>query len=106
NNVLDRTMTRIDGTDQNLNEYQGKVLLLVNVASRCGNTPQYSGLQSLYEKYHEKGFEVLAFPANDFKGQEPGTDEEIAEFCTANYGVTFPMFSKISVKGDQIDPLY
>lgn len=104
--MLNRTMKRIDGTDQNLSDFQGKVLLLVNVASRCGNTPQYTGLQSLYEKYHDKGFEVLGFPANDFKEQEPGTDEEIAEFCTANYGVTFPMFSKISVKGEGIHPLY
>jgi glutathione peroxidase len=78
----------------------------VNVASRCGLTPQYTGLQSLYEKYQGQGFEILGFPANNFMGQEPGTDEEIAEFCSMNYGVTFPVFSKISVKGDDIHPLY
>jgi glutathione peroxidase len=104
--VLNRTMKRIDGTDQNLNDFLGEVLLVVNVASRCGNTPQYTGLQALYDKYHQQGFEVLGFPANDFKEQEPGSDEEIAEFCTTNYGVTFPMFSKISVKGEGMHPLY
>ena len=84
----------------------GKVLMLVNVASRCGLTPQYTALQALYDRYQEKGFEILGFPANNFMGQEPGTDEEIAEFCSMNYGVTFPVFSKISVKGDDIHPLY
>lgn len=78
----------------------------MNVASRCGLTPQYTGLQSLYERYGGKGLQILGFPANDFMGQEPGTDEEIAQFCDMNYGVTFPVFSKISVKGDDMHPLY
>ena len=104
--MLDYTMKRLDGTEEDLSAYRGKVLMLVNVASRCGLTPQYAGLQSLYEKYQGQGFEILGFPANNFMGQEPGTDEEIAEFCSVNYGVTFPVFSKISVKGDDIHPLY
>jgi glutathione peroxidase len=104
--MLDYTMKRLDGTEQDLSAYRGKVLMLVNVASRCGLTPQYAGLQSLYEKYQGQGFEILGFPANNFMGQEPGTDEEIAEFCSMSYGVTFPVFSKISVKGDDIHPLY
>jgi glutathione peroxidase len=80
--------------------------LLVNVASECGNTPQYKGLQELYARYKSKGFEILGFPANNFGAQEPGTDQEIARFCSSTYGVTFPMFSKISVKGKDIHPLY
>jgi glutathione peroxidase len=104
--MLDYTMKRLDGSEEDLSEYRGKVLMLVNVASRCGLTPQYAGLQSLYEKYQGQGFEILGFPANNFMGQEPGTDEQIAEFCSMNYGVTFPVFSKISVKGDDIHPLY
>ena len=104
--MLDYTMKRLDGAEESLANYKGKVLMLVNVASRCGLTPQYAGLQSLYEKYQGQGFEILGFPANNFMGQEPGTDEEIAEFCDTNYGVTFPVFSKISVKGDDIHPLY
>lgn len=103
---LDRTMTRLDGGEQDLRSYRGQVVMIVNTASRCGLTPQYSKLQSLYEKKKDAGFVVLGFPANNFMGQEPGTDLEISEFCTANYGVTFPMFSKISVKGDDQDPLY
>jgi glutathione peroxidase len=104
--MLDYTMKRLDGSDEDLSGYRGKVLMLVNVASRCGLTPQYAGLQSLYERYQGQGFEILGFPANNFMGQEPGTDEEIAQFCSVNYGVTFPVFSKISVKGDDIHPLY
>ncbi len=99
-------MKRLDGTEQSLTDYQGKVVMLVNVASKCGNTPQYGGLQELYQRYQGKGLEILGFPANDFAAQEPGSDEEIARFCEMNYGVTFPMFSKISVKGDDIHPLY
>lgn len=104
--MLDFTMKRLDGTEQSLTEYQGKVVMLVNVASKCGLTPQYAGLQELYSRYQGKGFEILGFPANDFGAQEPGSDEEIAQFCEMNYGVTFPLFSKISVKGDDIHPLY
>jgi glutathione peroxidase-family protein len=100
------TLRTIDGQDQNLGAYQGKVLLLVNVASRCGFTKQYAGLQALYEKYKDRGLVVLGIPANNFMGQEPGTDEEIKKFCSLKYNVTFPMFSKISVKGKDIHPLY
>jgi glutathione peroxidase len=104
--VLDYSMKRLDGSEQSLGDYRGKVLLLVNVASRCGFTPQYRGLQDLYTRYQSQGFEVLGFPANNFGAQEPGTDEQIRQFCDQNYGVTFPMFSKISVKGADIHPLY
>lgn len=104
--VYDFTMENIDGEMINLNKYQGKVALVVNVASKCGFTPQYEGLQSLYEEYKDRGFVVLGFPANNFANQEPGTDAQIQEFCTTNFGVSFPMFSKISVKGDDQDPLY
>ena len=104
--VYEFTMPDIDGNPVNLKTYEGKVLLIVNVASKCGNTPQYAGLQKLYEKYSDKGLVVLGFPANNFMGQEPGNDDQIKEFCTANYGVTFPMFSKISVKGSDTHPLY
>ncbi len=104
--MLDYTMTRLDGSEEELAGYKGKVLMLVNVASRCGLTPQYAGLQALYEKYQVQGFEILGFPANNFMGQEPGTDDQIAEFCSMNYGVTFPIFSKISVKGEDMHPLY
>ena len=100
------TMTDIDGAPQPLSAYKGQVVLIVNVASQCGLTPQYKALQSLYETYGPKGFVVLGFPANNFRGQEPGTDAEIKEFCSLNYRVTFPMFSKISVAGDDIHPLY
>jgi len=99
-------MKRLDGTEEDLANYRGKVVMMVNVASRCGLTPQYKGLQALYDQYHGKGLEILGFPANNFMGQEPGTDEEIGQFCELNYGVTFPLFSKISVKGDDIHPLY
>ncbi len=104
--IYEFTMKRLEGPEQPLADYKGKVLLLVNVASFCGNTPQYEGLEQLYQRYHGKGFEVLGFPANNFGGQEPGTDREIAEFCKANYAVTFPLFSKISVKGKDIHSLY
>jgi glutathione peroxidase len=104
--MFDLTMKRLDGSEQALADYQGKVLLLVNVASKCGFTPQYEALETLHETYGQRGFSVIGFPANDFKGQEPGTDEEIAEFCSATYGVQFPMFSKIEVTGEQKHPLY
>lgn len=86
--------------------YQGKVLLIVNVASKCGFTKQYEGLESIYQKYHDQGFEVLGFPCNQFLGQEPGTEAEIQKFCESTYGVKFPMFEKINVKGDDAHPLY
>jgi glutathione peroxidase len=104
--LLGFTMTRIDGAKQPLSDYEGQVLLVVNVASKCGLTRQYAGLESLYEEYHARGFEVLGFPANDFRAQEPGTDPEIADFCRATYGVEFPMFSKIHVTGPDQHPLY
>ena len=103
---LTGTMKSIDGKDVDLAAYQGKVVLVVNVASRCGATPQYAGLQSLYEKYKDKGFVVLGFPANDFGAQEPGSDEQIKDFCTTKYDVSFPMFSKITVKGAGKPKLY
>lgn len=96
----------IDGNDFDLSTLKGKKVLVVNTASKCGNTPQYEQLQKLYEEYGAKGFTIIGFPANNFGKQEPGSNEEIEEFCTKNYGVTFPMMSKISVKGDDIDPLY
>jgi len=104
--VLDFNLKSIDGKPAPLSQYQGKVVLLVNVASRCGYTPQYEGLERVYEKYKDKGFVILGFPANNFGGQEPGTDEEIKTFCSSKYSVTFPMYSKISVKGEDIHPLY
>jgi gluconolactonase len=100
------TVTDIDGNSVSLSQYEGKVLLVVNVASKCGFTKQYAGLQQLYEKYKDQGFVVLGFPANNFLRQEPGTDSEIKRFCTTKFNVTFPMFSKISVKGKDIHPLY
>jgi len=104
--LWDIKVTDIDGNEFTLGKYKGNVLLIVNVASRCGYTPQYEGLQKIYEKYKDKGFYVLGFPANNFANQEPGTNEEIKEFCQTKYRVTFPMFAKISVKGDDIHPLY
>lgn len=104
--IYDFKVNDIDGKAVSLEKYKGKVLLVVNVASKCGNTPQYKGLQTMYSKYREKGFVILGFPANDFRGQEPGSDAEIKEFCTAEYGVTFPMFSKIPVTGQTRHPLY
>jgi glutathione peroxidase len=105
-NVHDLEVTRIDGTRQKLGDYAGKALLIVNVASECGYTPQYEGLQKLHERYAKQGFAVLGFPSNDFGKQEPGSDAEILEFCTSQYRVTFPMFSKIAVKGPDAAPLY
>jgi glutathione peroxidase len=96
----------INGADTSLKAYAGKVILLVNVASKCGNTPQYAGLESLYEKYKDKGLVIIGVPSNDFAGQEPGTAEEIKAFCTQNYGVTFPLMEKVHVKGPQKCPLY
>ena len=104
--VHDFTLTTIDGQSAPLSAYKGKVVLLVNVASKCGYTPQYTGLQSLYEKYKDRGLVVVGIPANNFGGQEPGTNEEIKTFCTRNYNVTFPMLSKVSVKGADMTPLY
>jgi glutathione peroxidase len=104
--VLDFTLNSIDGKPAPLSQYSGKVMLLVNVASRCGLTPQYQGLQELYQKYKDKGLVILGFPANNFGAQEPGSNEEIKTFCSANYNVTFPMYAKISVKGDDIHPLF
>jgi glutathione peroxidase len=102
----DFTATTADGNEVPLSDYAGKVLLIVNVASKCGLTPQYDGLESLYRDEAGRGLEILGFPCNQFKGQEPGTDEEIQEFCKTNYDVTFPVFSKIDVNGDDADPLY
>ncbi len=104
--LYDFVVKDINGADTPLSRFRDKVLLIVNVASRCGFTPQYAGLQSLYERYREKGFEILGFPANDFLWQEPGTNEEIRQFCSSKYAVSFPLFSKISVKGKGIHPLY
>lgn len=100
------TVTDIDGNAVHLDKYKGKVLLIVNTASLCGNTPQYAALESLYEKYKGQGFEVLAFPENDFHNQEPGSNSDIKQFCTAKYNVTFPLFSKIDVIGANEAPLY
>lgn len=104
--ALNFTMKSLGGEEVKLSQYQGKVILMVNTASECGYTPQYEGLQAVYSKYKDKGFVILGFPANNFGQQEPGTDKEIAEFCKANYGVTFPMFSKISVLNPDKAPLY
>jgi glutathione peroxidase len=104
--VLGFTVKDIDGKDVPLTKFQGKVLLIVNTASQCGYTPQYKGLQEIYEKYQGMGLEILAFPANEFGAQEPGTDEQIKEFCSTRYKVGFPLFSKIVVKGEGIHPLY
>jgi glutathione peroxidase len=105
-NMSDIALKTIDGKDTTLAAYKGKALLIVNTASRCGYTPQYKGLQELYDKYRDKGFEVLGFPCNDFGAQEPGTEGEIKSFCELKYKTTFPMFSKVTVKGDNKAPLY
>jgi len=104
--VYEFTMKDIDGKDIRLNQYKGDVVMIVNTASKCGYTPQYEGLEKIYEKYKDKGFVILGFPANNFGGQEPGAEKEIKEFCTLKYHVSFPMFSKISVKGEDQHPLY
>ena len=106
NEIYEIPVKTIDGTETDLSEYKDKVLLVVNVASKCGLTPQYEGLQKLYDEYNGKGLEVLGFPANNFMGQEPGTEEEIKDFCDTNFNVKFPLFSKISVKGDDQHQLY
>ena len=102
----DFTVRTIDGREQSLALYRGQVLLVVNTASRCGFTPQYEGLEALHRAYHERGFQVLGFPANDFMGQEPGTNAEIQAFCSAYFQVTFPLFEKLSVRGKRIAPVY
>ena len=105
-NLYSFAMKTIDGKEQKFSDYKGKALLIVNTASQCGFTPQYKSMETLYEQYKDQGLEVLAFPANNFKGQEPGTDEEIKDFCWRNYKTTFPLFAKISVAGDDMHPLY
>ncbi len=104
--ALNFTMKSIDGRSVDLSKYQGRVVLMVNVASECGYTPQYEGLEELHKRYSAKGLSILGFPANDFGAQEPGTDPEIAQFCKQNYGVQFDMFSKIVVRGQGQSPLY
>ena len=104
--LLDLEAQRLGGEVESLDSYRGQVLLVVNTASRCGYTSQYAGLQSLYERYHERGFSVLGFPSNDFGNQEPGSDAEIGAFCKKNYGVGFPMFSKVKVNGGAAHPVY
>lgn len=104
--VYDFTLNSIDGQPAPLSAYKGKVVLLVNVASRCGYTPQYTALESIYEKYKDHGFVIVGIPANNFGAQEPGTNQEIKTFCKTKYSVTFPMMSKVSVKGDDKTPLY
>ena len=106
NKIYEIPVRRIDGTETTLGEFEGKALLVVNVASKCGLTPQYEGLESLYKEYKDQGLEVVGFPANNFLAQEPGTNEEIQEFCQLNYDVSFPLFQKISVKGEDQHPLY
>lgn len=100
------TMKTIDGKDKPLSDYRGRALLIVNTASKCGFTPQYRAMEGLYERFRKQGLEVLAFPANNFMNQEPGSNQQIREFCTTKYNVTFPLFAKISVKGKDIHPLY
>ena len=104
--LYDIPLKNIDGKDATLKPYQGKVMLIVNVASHCGFTPQYAALESIYKKYHWQGFEICGFPCNQFGGQEPGSAADIKQFCTAKYDVTFPMFDKIEVNGDNRNPLY
>lgn len=105
NDIYSIPVKTIDGEETTLSDYKGKPLLIVNVASQCGLTPQYEGLEKLYENYRDRGFEILAFPSNDFKGQEPGTEEEIKDFCSTKYNVQFPMFSKVGILEDR-HPLY
>ncbi|MCU0939271.1 MAG: glutathione peroxidase [Burkholderiaceae bacterium] len=104
--VYDFSAQTIDGKTRKLADYQGKVLLVVNTASKCGFTPQYKGLESVYEKFKDRGFAVLGFPCNQFGAQEPGPESEIAEFCEMNYGVSFPMFAKVDVNGEGAHPLF
>lgn len=105
-NVYQYDLTTIDGKKSSLQEFEGDVILIVNTASECGYTSQYKGLQDLYETYSDRGFKVVGFPANNFGGQEPGSEEEILQFCEVNYGVNFPLFSKTEVKGSEIHPLF
>ncbi|MEX2555270.1 MAG: glutathione peroxidase [Actinomycetota bacterium] len=104
--TYDMALKTLEGDPVNLSDYQGKLLLIVNVASRCGFTPQYEGLQKLYDGYKDRGLEILGFPCNQFLSQEPGTEEEIREFCSSVYGVSFPIFRKIDVNGEERHPLY
>ena len=104
--IYDFTVNDIHGKPVKLDRYRNKVMLVVNTASQCGFTPQYKGLEALYEKLHGKGLEILGFPCNQFGGQEPGDEQQIAQFCELNYGVTFPMFAKVDVNGDKTAPLY
>ncbi|KEO84979.1 glutathione peroxidase [Tumebacillus flagellatus] len=105
-NLYELSAKRLNGQEQSLSDYQGQVLLIVNTASKCGFTPQYTGLQELYNKYQDQGFTVLGFPSNQFGNQEPGTADEIQEFCQLNFGVTFPLFEKSDVKGPNINPVF
>lgn len=105
-NLHEYKMSDIDGKERDLAELDGKVVLVVNVASKCGLTPQYDGLQRLYDEFRARGVEILGFPCNQFMGQEPGSESEIKEFCSVNYGVTFPLFSKVEVNGEGRAPLY
>ena len=105
-NIYDYKVKNNKGEEVSLADYEGKVLLIVNTATGCGFTPQYTGLQNLYKKYQSKGFEILDFPCNQFAGQAPGNDEEIASFCTGRFGITFPQFHKIDVNGKNEEPLY
>lgn len=104
--IYDFTLNDIEGNAVSLSKFKGKVVMIVNVASKCGFTNQYEGLQALFKKYEDRGFVVLGFPSNDFMGQEPGTNKDIQNFCSLNYGVNFPMFEKISVRGKKIHPLF
>ncbi|SMQ85666.1 glutathione peroxidase [Devosia lucknowensis] len=104
--LADFTANRLDGKPQRLSDYAGQVVLVVNVASQCGLTPQYEGLETLHRQYGERGLVILGFPCNQFAGQEPGTSNEIAEFCSLNYGVSFPLFERIDVNGDDAHPLF
>jgi len=104
--IYDFTVKDIEGKEVKLDRYRGKVMLVVNTASQCGFTPQYKGLEALYEKFHGKGLEVLGFPCNQFGGQEPGDEKEIAQFCELNYGVKFPLFAKVDVNGEHAAPVY
>ena len=106
NNLYDIPLKKINGEEVNLEQYKGKVLLIVNTASKCGFTPQFDGLEKLFKEYEEKGLVILGFPSNQFLHQDPGTNSEISEFCQLNYGVTFPMFAKIDVNGPSTHPLY
>jgi glutathione peroxidase len=106
NNVYDFQVTDIKGMTQSIGDYRGKLLLIVNVASKCGFTPQYAGLEALYQQYRVEGLEILGFPCDQFGHQEPGSEQEIADFCSANYGVSFPMYSKVEVNGENAHPLF